>query len=150
MIDYLDPWHPSYGKIGLFNNRIGEDFSAVSIVTPAFDMYLNEFELQDGVYLPAETDINITHPNPQAVYSTGLSSFQVLNNDNYLICSGRFGYSVELTPDNEVVWEYKTPRNEPAPATQGDTLAINNNLTFRLNRLPVSYTHLTLPTICSV
>lgn len=139
MIDYLDPWHPHYGKIGLFNNRIGDDFSAVSIITPAFDMYLNEFELQDGKYLPATTDVNVTHPNPQAIYSTGLSSFQVLNNDNFLISSGRWGYTAEITPENEVVWEYKTPTNGPMIASQGDTLGLNNNLTFRFKRLPLDY-----------
>ena len=139
MIDYLDPWHPQYGKIGLFNNRIGEDFSAVSIITPAFDMYLNEFGLQDGKYLPETTDVNITHPNPQAVYSTGLSSFQVLNNDNYLISSGRWGYTAEITPEDEIVWEYKTPTNGPMIASQGDSLGINNNLTFRVKRLPLDY-----------
>lgn len=138
--DFLDPWHPQVGKIGLFNNRIGEDFSAASIVTPAFDMYLNEFALSAGRYLPATTDITITHPNPQEIYSTGLSSFQVLNNDNFLVSSGRFGYTVELTPDNEIVWEYKTPTNGPAVASQGDILEINNNLTFRFKRYPLNFT----------
>jgi len=139
IIDYLDPWHPQFGKIGLFNNRIGADFSAASVITPAFDMYLNEFGLENGRYLPEATDFNITHPNPQAIYSTGLSSFQVLNNDNFLISSGRFGYTIELTPDDKIVWEYKTPTNGPAIASQGDTLSINNNLTFRIKRLPIDY-----------
>lgn len=139
IIDYVDPFHPLFGKIGLFNNRIGADFSAASVISPAFDMYLNEFGLENGRYLPESTDFNLTHPDPQAIYSTGLSSFQVLNNDNFLISSGRFGYTIELTPDDEIVWEYKTPTNGQALASQGDSLSINNNLTFRVKRLPIDY-----------
>jgi len=62
-----------------------------------------------------------------------------LPNGNFLICSGRFGYSFEITPDDEIVWEYKTPLVAGQPASQGDTLEINNNLTFRLNRIPLDY-----------
>ncbi len=140
ILDDIDVWHPYYGKIGLFNNRIGDDFSSVSVVTPAFDMYINEFELQDGRYLPDSTDFNFTHPNPQALHSTGLSSFQVLNNDNFLITGGRTGYSFEINPTtDEIVWEYKTPTNGPMLASQGDSLGLNNNLTFRVKRLPIDH-----------
>jgi len=138
--EFLDPWHPLVGKIGFFNNRVGDDFSTANILSQDYDMYMNVFGMQDGRFLPEETDVTITHPVPQEMYSTGLSSFQVLNNDNYLLSSGRFGYSFEMTSDSqEIVWEYKTPTNGPATASQGDTLAINNNLTFRLKRYPLDF-----------
>ncbi len=137
--EHLDPWHPDAGKIGLFNNRIGEDFSAGTVMVPAYDMYTNTYELENGRFLPEDVERNVFHPEPTAVHSTGLSSFQILNNDNFLICSGRFGYTAEITPDNQVVWEYKTPIIGGNIATQGDTLTINQNLTFRLNRLPFDY-----------
>ena len=41
-----------------------------------------------------------------------------------------------MTPDNEIVWEYKTPLLAGNPVSQGDTLEINNNLTFRVTRIP--------------
>ena len=63
----------------------------------------------------------------------------MLPNGNSLLTSGRWGYTFELTPDNEIVWEYKTPIIGGAAATQGDTLAINNNLTFRMKRYPLTY-----------
>ena len=138
--EFLDPWHPLVGKIGFFNNRVGADFSTANILTQDFDMYQNIFGIQDGKFLPENTDVTITHPVPQEMYSTGLSSFQVLNNDNYLLTSGRFGYSFELDPDdNKIVWEYKTPTRGQAIASQGDTLEINNNLTFRLKRYPIDF-----------
>ena len=71
--------------------------------------------------------------------STGLSSAQILPNGNVLACVGRFGYSFETTPDGEIVWEYKTPLRGGSAVEQGDSLQINNNLTFRLNRYPMDF-----------
>lgn len=68
-----------------------------------------------------------------------MSSVQFLPNGNALVCVGRFGYTFELTPDNEVVWEYKTPLVAGQAASQGDTLSINNNLTFRMSRIPTDF-----------
>ena len=36
---FLDFSHPDYGKIAVFNNRVGADYSTVNIFTPPFDMY---------------------------------------------------------------------------------------------------------------
>lgn len=137
--EFVDTSFPNYRSIALFNNRVGADFSTVNVLTPAWDMYSWEYTKDAGVFEPNDFNITLTHPEPTMMHSTGLSSVQLLPNGNTLICTGRYGYSFELTPDNEIVWEYKTPRIGPNPATQGDTLAINNNLTFRLNRYPTDY-----------
>jgi len=68
-----------------------------------------------------------------------LSGGQPLANGNYLISSGRQGYAFELNPDNEIVWEFVTPINNGVAASQGDSLALNQNLTFRVTRLPADY-----------
>ncbi len=97
------------------------------------------YELIDTTWGPDTFELILTHPIPTDAYSTGLSSMQVLDNGNFLICVGRFGYAFEMTPDQTVVWEYKTPLVGGMPATQGDTLQINNNLTFRMDRYPIDY-----------
>lgn len=138
--DFLEPNHPYFGKFAMFNNGAGPDFSTFNIMTPPWDMYKNRYEMSNGVWGPLDFDLNLTYPgNPQAVYSTGLSSIQVLPNNNFLICSGRQGYSFEMTMDGEIVWEYVTPLVGGQPATQGDTLQLNQNLTFRLKRYPSDY-----------
>ena len=138
--DFLSPFHPLFGKVALFNNQVGVDFSTANILTPAWDMYEWDYDLTGTTFLPTDFDQVVTHPvDPTNLFSTGLSSVQVLPNDNLLITSGRFGYTFEVTPNNEIVWEYKTPRNGTAPVTQGDTLAINNNLTFRMKRYPSDF-----------
>ncbi len=137
--DFLIPSHPLYGKFAAFNNRVGEDFSAVVVWDNPYDMYEGKFGMEDGVFLPQDFKSSTTHPIPQEMYSTGLSSIQILANDNMLITDGRNGYTFELTPDNEIVWEYVTPIKGGFPVTQGDTLEINNNLTFRVKRYPIDY-----------
>ena len=137
--DHLELGQPYLGYFGVFNNRVGEDYSTVNVFDGDFDMYDWQYPIDDGLFGPQDFELTITHPEPTEMYSTGLSSAQWLPNGNVLICTGRFGYSFEITPDNEIVWEYKTPLNAGAPAAQGDTLEINNNLTFRMHRYPPDY-----------
>lgn len=137
--EFLPPTHPHAGDIVVFNNRVGEDFSTIETFTSSWEMYITDYEAFNGAFPPFEFENTITHPNPQALYSTGLSSAQLLPNGNTLACSGRFGYLVELTPNNEIVWEYKTPLLAGAAVEQGTELEINNNLTFRAFRYPIDY-----------
>jgi len=139
VLDFVDEMHPQFGKIAVFNNQAGPDFSTVNTLRPSWDMYSWGYQLFNGQFGPAAFDLTITHPEPTALYSTGLSSVQFLANNNVLICSGRFGYSVELTPDNQVVWEYKTPLQGGSPVSQNTELSMNSNLTFRIDRYPTDY-----------
>lgn len=138
--DFVDQAHPHFGKVGVFNNRLGPDFSGANIFDPPFDMYEGNFPMTGNVWGPEDFDWSFTYPgDPTVLYSNIISSMQLLPNGNYLICSGRHGYSFEVTASDEIVWEYVTPLKGGSPATQGDTLAINENLTFRLRRYPTGY-----------
>ena len=137
---FIDGTHPDYGKIVVFNNRVGDNFSTANIFIPPWDMYTWTYEMSGGAYLPTAFDWTFKYPGDSTqMYSTGLSSVQLLPNGNSLIEVGRFGYAFEVTPNDEIVWEYKTPLNAGNPANQGDTLSINNNLTFRMDRYPLDY-----------
>lgn len=138
--DFVEGFDPNFGRIAVFNNRIGEDFSAVNIIDSQFDMYTWEFPFDGNVFGPEAPLVTATHPeSPQRLFSTGLSGFQYLPNGNFLITSGRTGYTFEMTPDNEIVWEYVTPLRSGAAVEQGTVLETNNNLTFRVNRFPADY-----------
>ncbi len=137
--DFVSPTHPHFGKISFFNNRRGADYSSFNVFNPPWDMYEWRYTIDNNLWGPTDYDVDLTHPTPTEVYSTGLSSTQVLDNGNFLICSGRTGYLFELTPDNELVWEYKTPLLMGQPVSQGDTLVTNNNLTFRVDRYPTDF-----------
>ena len=97
--------------------------------------------IEDQEFSAGETLYGVGDPG-QAVFTvrSGLIKLiQYLPNGNYLIQVGRTGYAFELTPDQEIVWEYKTPLNGGARASQGDVLSENNNLTFRMDRYPAEY-----------
>lgn len=134
---FLDASHPDYGKMVVFNNQAGADYSTANIFAPAWDMYTWTYLMDAGAYLPNVFDWTYTHPEPEKMYSTGLSSVQLLPNGNTLIEVGRWGYAFEITPDEEIVWEYKIPLKAGNPVSQGDTLAMSDNLAFRMNRYPV-------------
>ena len=137
--DFVSAAHPHFNKIAVFNNQVGADFSTANVVAPSWDMYDWAYGQTNNVYAPTDFDVIWDHPTPTSLYSTGLSSVQLLPNGNTLICSGRFGYTFELTPDDQIVWEYKTPLMGPNVATQGDTLVVNNNLTFQMKRFPINF-----------
>jgi hypothetical protein len=84
--DFVIGSNPYYNSIAVFNNRVGEDFSTANIFRPDWDMYeFSYLKGPDGLYLPSEHSVTLTHPTPQKMYSTGLSSIQLLPNDNYLL-----------------------------------------------------------------
>lgn len=137
--DFLDASHPQYRRLGAFNNRVTEDSSTVVSFDPGWDMYSSSFMMNGSVWQPNQFDWVYSHPDKSLMHSSGLSSLQFLPNGNALICVGRWGYSFEVTPDEEIVWEYKTPLIAGNPASQGDILNINQNLTFRLKRYPADF-----------
>lgn len=137
--EFLPNSHPFKDHVVCFNNRIGADFSTIEIFETSWDMYAVDYLHSNGIFPPQSFDNTITHPGPRPFHSTGLSSAQLLPNGNLLACSGRQGYLVELNPDNEIVWEYITPIIGGQAASQGDTLELNNNLTFRAFRYPPDY-----------
>ncbi|MDH3649031.1 MAG: aryl-sulfate sulfotransferase [Saprospiraceae bacterium] len=132
--------HPDYGKILIFNNRINELYSTVELLNPIFDSSVWNYSFsEDSLWWSIRPDKTIMHPDTFSLHSTAVSSAQILNNENILILSGRTGYAFELTPDGSVVWEYKVPLAAGKPVAQGDTLATNQNFTFRLNRYPEDF-----------
>ena len=138
--DHLTPSHPQFGKIAVFNNEFGDDFSVVSVITPPWVMYEWAYTMSNDVFLPRTYDFNLSHPEGETnLFSSRLSGVQFLPNGNTMILSGRFGYTFEMTPDNDIVWEYVTPTTRNGPATQGQELVINDNLTFRFNRFPTDF-----------
>ena len=139
--DFLDFSHPYYGRIAVFNNRFGGNYSTANVINPAWEMYDWNY-LKDentGQFLPDEVDLTLLHPDTFPLYSTGLSGVQFLPNGNVLLNAGRFGYAFEMTPDNEIVWEYVTPLRAGMAVSQGEMLSINNNLTFRMKRYPADF-----------
>lgn len=139
---YLDaqPGEFGYGMMAVFNNRVAPDRSTAHTLQPVVDTLTGQYGFVGSVQAPLDFTETRFHPDapPQAV-SNAVSSVQILDNGNWLICAGRWGFAYELTPDDEVAWEYVVPIRAGSPATQGDTLDRNNNLTFRVKRYAPDY-----------
>jgi len=129
-----------FGDISIFNNRVAEDYSTVNILRPKIDPTTGAYIQTTATFAPSDFELTLLHPDTFSIHSTGLSSMQLLPNDNVLICSGRWGRVFEINPEtNQVVWEYKVPLKGGDPVAQGTELVFNNNLTFRFNRYPLDF-----------
>lgn len=133
---------PDAGKIIVFNNGLNRlpSFSQIDIITPPED--------SEGVYTyntgtaygPAATDYTYTDPIlNENFFSRILSSGQRLPNGNTLICDGDSGYFFEITPTEEIVWEYINPVTTTGILSQGNDPSSLPNLTFRAFRYASDY-----------
>lgn len=126
------PEDEDFGKVSLYNNRVAFNGSTANIVATIQE---GDYQMSNGTFLPSDHDFTIKHPSSLArPFSNALSSTQVLPNGNFLMISGRFGFAYELTPEADVVWEYLVPIATGERATQGDSLFINSNITFKIDR----------------
>jgi len=131
---------PDFGHIALFNNRVTPSRSTANIIDTQVDAISKTYAIADNVFAPTDFQQTIVHPsNAMKAFSNAVSSVQQLPNGNFLICAGRWGYAYELTPEQEIVWEYVVPLKAGNPVEQGQELDINNNLTFRVKRFGVDY-----------
>lgn len=139
----VNPGNPDFTKFFVFNNRVPNTdttgtHSEAAIISPIFDEYDGgyEFNTTTGRWGPEDFQWTYTQPG---LASSGLSSFQRMGNGSNLICSGRTGEIFEITSDNELAWEYRTPLLQGAAVEQGTELQLNNNLTFRAERYPAQF-----------
>jgi len=137
--DFISKDDIHYKNIIAYNNRVGADFSTVNIWDPGYIESTNNFLLLDGLYQPDFFDRTIYHPDTTQLNSRTISGAQYLPNGNVLICAGRKGYSFEITPENEIVWEYITPMRNGFSVYQGDVLSGYPNSTFKIRRYPSNY-----------
>lgn len=131
--------HPDAGKILVFNNRKTPTSSAIEKFTTPWNMYDWAYLDADKVFLPLSFENTITHPGPRPFFSGGLSSAQILPNDNILMLSGSSGYITEMTKDNEIIWEYVVPLKNGLPQETNATLNSTENNTFRAYKYPSDY-----------
>ena len=136
---FIEADHSNYNDILVFNNNFSDDISTMEIFDNPWDEVSGSYPLLDEVYEPKVFENSITHPIPTDFYSRGLSGVQVLPNGNILGCSGGQGYFMELTPENEIVWEYKVPIRNGAGVPQGVEVNYWENLTFRAFKYPREY-----------
>ncbi|WP_430412020.1 aryl-sulfate sulfotransferase [Kordia sp.] len=128
-------------KIIVFNNGFSRipSVSQIDIITPPEDSEGVYTYVSGTAYGPASTNYTYKDPVETDFHSRILSSAQRLPNGNTLICDGDDGRFFEITPTEEVVWEYINPVTPTGILSQGDDSTASPNLTFRVLRYASDY-----------
>ena len=103
-------WLPN-GNILLFNNgqRRVRPYSSIVEIKPPVNTQGQYQKQDDQPYGPAEPVWAYSAPKKVDFYSRNISGVQRLPNGHTLICSGAPGRIFEITPEGEIVWEYRNP-----------------------------------------
>lgn len=128
----LLPNDPDIGKVLLFNNQIGANYSRVDLLSLPLDGFNYTLDPVDP-YGPESVDWSYVASVPTSFFSGGQSGCQKLQNGNFLICPTQQGRAFEVDPsDNTIVWEYKSPIIGGVPGLEGSTQ--NTSGSFRFTR----------------
>lgn len=114
------------GNILLFNNGNGrpdENYSSVEEIIPPTSAS-GGYRIETGKPFGPRKPVWSYQSDPTSdFYSHFISGSQRLPNGNILICSGAWSRFFEVTPEGEIVWEYRTAVGRPdGPKSLGGTL----------------------------
>jgi Arylsulfotransferase (ASST) len=104
--------HPGAGNILVFNNggkRPGGNYTSIDEIVPPVGADGKYFLKSGASFGPEKAAWSYTAPKKTDFYAYFISSAQRLANGNTFICAGDVGRFFEVTPKNEVVWEYINP-----------------------------------------
>lgn len=119
----------------VFNNGAGRPEGAFSTVEEWAPPLLADgtYALEDGApFGPDAPSWIYPEVGTIAFYSGNVSGAQRLPNGNTLLCEGANGRLTEVTPAEEVVWEYINPASAFGPLAQGSNPV--NNAVFLVRR----------------
>ncbi len=123
-IHWIPEGFPNAGSLMVFNNMRGTNnakYSSVDIITPPVN--------ENGAYeqtLPYGPSEPIWSYTASGFYAKNLSSTQLLQNGNVLICNGPAGTFFEIDSDKNKVWEYVNPVVASGPLAQGSPPLAND------------------------
>lgn len=142
-VQWVPPGYPGEGNIILYSNRhtIIEDgeevnYSKAIEITPPLQAD-GTYAIEEGEpYGPAEPTWVYGGTPDEAFYSRFISGVQRLSNGNTVINQGSNSRWIEVTPDNEIAWEYKLPMHVHYLINQG---SVPDVATFRVRRYQSDY-----------
>jgi hypothetical protein len=132
-------------KIVSFNNGPGRtpQFSEIFFMETPVQEDGSYLLPEDGMYGPEGPYLTYSSDDIEGfVYSSFISSVELLENGNLLICSGASGMISEITPDGNTLWTYVSPLSSQGTVEQGrDILNTNgiSNLMYRSRKYPTDF-----------
>ncbi|MFQ5571450.1 MAG: aryl-sulfate sulfotransferase, partial [Rhodothermales bacterium] len=119
-VQWIEPGLPGAGNILVFENGQNSGFSSVRELAPVIDENGAYALAPDGSFSPPELVWN--YEQPDVFFSIFASGEQRLPNGNTLITEAQSGRIFEVTPENDIVWEYVNPVASQGPLVQGDSI----------------------------
>lgn len=114
---WIESGCPGERNILIFNNGLGRPdgrYSSVEEIVPPVDSNGNYSYTPGNPFGPDEPIWIYTAENPPDFYASVISGNQRFPNGNTLICNGPSGIFFEVTPENEIIWEYVNPFPNPS------------------------------------
>jgi hypothetical protein len=108
---WIEPWCPGAGNILVLNNGIERDYGSVDEIVPPVDSNGN-YSREPGSAFGPEAPLwtcTVVGFNPMR-----FSGAQRLPRGNTLVCDGPVGRFFEVTPEQDVIWEYINPYPTPS------------------------------------
>ncbi len=136
---WIESGYPGEGKIIIFNNGLGRNYSTIDEILPPVDSSGNYFLSSGFAYEPEEQLWIYEAENRSDFYSQNISGVQRLPNGNTLICSGSNGTFFEIDQNKVIVWHYINPVTMQGVLTQGDSPEGEKNDVFKIRRYGYDY-----------
>jgi len=110
-------------------SRPGGNYSTIDIISPPAMINENYPIIDGNAYEPVSQYWVYTADPPASMYSSVVSSGQRLQNGNTVIDVGSSATFLEINPDTNVAWKYKSPVGMNGIVSQGQTPF--NSMVFR-------------------
>jgi hypothetical protein len=111
---WIEEGYLGEGNLLVFNNGdMNRRYSSVDEIVTPVDVNGNYSYTPGQAYDPEEPIWIYTAENPSELFSGLLSNAQRLPNGNTILCSAQQGLFLEVTPEKNVVWEYKNKLPTP-------------------------------------
>lgn len=145
-VRWVEAGKPGAGNLTIFNNGVpnGPDsleYSSVYELKPPVGEGSNYVLMADGKYGPEELEWNYVAGDTVSFYSSFISGAHRMENGNTFINEGAKARFFEVTPKNEIVWEYLSPYRGEIRKPNGDPtdLMPMTFSTFRSTFIPADH-----------
>ena len=140
-VRWIPEGRPGAGHLMLFNNDVPgpekKNYSTVLEIVPPVDAEGRYLVPESGPFGPAEPVWK--YEDQGTFHSEFISGAERLENGNTLICEGKNGRFLEVTPEGEIVWEYWTPYSGTVTLADGSQPQPVQKFTyavFRATKIP--------------
>lgn len=133
-VHWIPDGYPNAGKLLIFNNGIGRNYSSAEIVTPPQTAPGDYAPPGSQAFGPAVADRSVVTALQTDFFTRIMGGAQQLPNGNMLMTNAAGGYAIELDSMGQLLWRYVNPMTGLSSTFQGSSPSPSSNSIFRLER----------------